>query len=706
MAKRTVGRRESRPRKPSLNAREALSPRYGIALLVLSLVAFGALVLSNILTTTATFDEPVHLFAGYSDVRWGDRRINPEHPPLLKKLAALPLLFMDVWPLSIEPPSSVDERSGGSTYRELRDSFGLALSGPGAPQTYMHHFLFGLRQDALDRWNAGDSFHLPPEESYTRRDFLNEPDRFLKAARIPIALIGVFLGLMIFLWSRELFGLAGAVLSAALYCFDPNFIGHSGVVTTDVGVSAFVFASAYFIWRAARRRTAGNVIGASILAGLAIISKYSALFMAPMLLGAAIWRIGSRSPWNARGEEAPAQSTSGRRALRVGAIVAAMVATAWLLIWAAYGFRYSAVPDVHAAANAEAAAISHSGYRPSGGIVPGGLPLESLLRQDAATAEFIAARSSAPYPDEVARWSAVARIDLFSRTLAELSYAHLLPEAFAYGVALTRFNSRARPGFLRGRHELLGFPSFFLWAFLFKTPLGALILLAIGIPLFLRSQGMEGFCFVLLPALVYFWIALTSGLNLGHRHILPVYPFLFVAAGALGPGWERLRGPRRPAAGVMALLLSCCGAFLVFVPPLRPVIVVAHHLSFMNELGGGPRGGYENLADSNFDWGQDLGTLARWLEAHHVREPINLCYFGTADPRYYGIRHRNLLGGYVFEADRELDALPGLLAMSASNLEGVIYAPQTRAKWAEFLTSRRAELVGRAGYSILIYRLH
>ena len=157
---------------------------------------------------------------------------------------------------------------------------------------------------------------------------------------------------------------------------------------------------------------------------------------------------------------------------------------------------------------------------------------------------------------------------------------------------------------------------------------------------------------------------------------------------------------------MLALFLASWGAFVVFAPPLKPPLVVEHHLSFMNELGGGPLRGYENLADSNFDWGQDLGTLARWLEANHVREPINLCYFGTADPRYYGIRHRNLLGGYVFEADRELDALPGLLAMSASNLEGVIYTAQTRARWAEFLTSRRAELVGRAGYSILIYRLH
>ena len=704
MAKRT-GRRESRPRRHPYNSEEPLAPRYGIGLALLFVAAFGALVLSNVLTTSATYDEPVHLFAGYSDVRWGDRRITPDHPPLLKKLAALPLLFMDVWPHAIEPPSAGDERIGGATYRELRDAFALALTGTGAPQIYYHHFLFGVRQDVLDRWKVADSFHLPPEESFAPRDFLNDPDRLLKAARLPIAMIGIGLGAMIFLWSRELFGLAGAVLSLALYCFDPNFIAHSGLVTTDVGVSAFIFGSAWFVWRSAQFRSAGNVIGASLFAGLAVTSKYSALFMAPMLLGAALWRIGSRSPWSSPAEPAE-ESTAGRRALQVGAITAAMGVTAWLVIWAAYGFRYSAVPDVRAAAAGEAAALSHTGYRPSGDVVPGRLPLESLARQDAATAEFIAARSSAPYPEDVARWSAAAKIDIYDRTLIAFSHGHFLPEAFAYGVALTRFNSRARPGFLRGQHELFGFPSFFLWVFLFKTPLGALTLMGIGIPLFLRSQRTEGFCFVLLPALVFFWIALTSGLNLGQRHILPIYPFLFVAAGALGPRWERLRGRQRTAAGAVALLLASCGAFLVFAPPLKPVVVVAHHLSFMNELGGGPLRGYENLADSNFDWGQDLKALARWLEEHGVRKPINLCYFGTGDPRYYGIRHRNLFAGYVFEADRGFDALPGLLALSASNLEGVIYVAQTRAQWAEFLTSRHAELVGRAGYSILIYRLH
>jgi hypothetical protein len=705
MAKRTSRRAPRRLSRLAIAPRP-LPPRFGLALALLCFAAFAALVLSDLLTTSATYDEPVHLFAGYSDMRWGDRRLIPDHPPLLKKLAALPLLFMDVWPHSLEPRSPEDERIGGATYRELRDAFSLSLAGPGAPQVPYHHFLFGVRQEALDRWNVADSFNLPPEQPFFRRDFLNDAERLLTAARLPMMLVGIGLGLMIFLWSRELFGMAGAVLSLALYCFDPGFIAHSGLVTTDVGVSTFMFGSAWMVWRAARRFTLGNVLGASLFAGLAVTSKYSALFLLPMLLGAALWRIGSQSPWEPGRPDAPETSSVRRRVQRVGLIVISIAITAWGVIWAVYGFRYSAAADVRAAAEGEAAAIAHTGFRPLGQIALGVLPLESLLRDDAATAEFIEARTSAPYPEDVARWAPGAKVDLLGRTLGALSRGHLVPEAFAYGVALTRFNSRARPGFLRGRHELLGFPSFFFWVLLFKTPIGSLILLSLGILLFLGTQTRRDFCFVLLPPLVFFLIAMMSGLNLGQRHILPVYPFLFVAAGASGPWWERLRGARRQAAAAAAIFLAACGAFIVFTPPAKPAVMVGHHLSFMNELGGGPLRGFENLADSNFDWGQDLGALSRWLEERHIHEPINLCYFGTADPRYYGIRHRNLLGGYVFEKDRGFEAVPGLLAMSASNLVGVIYTPQTRDRWVQFLVGTHAELVGRAGYSILIYRLH
>jgi hypothetical protein len=133
--------------------------------------------------------------------------------------------------------------------------------------------------------------------------------------------------------------------------------------------------------------------------------------------------------------------------------------------------------------------------------------------------------------------------------------------------------------------------------------------------------------------------------------------------------------------------------------------VVGRHISYFNELSGGPLRGHQQLVDSNLDWGQDLPALAQWLASHQVKEPVNLCYFGTADPRFHGIRFVNLFLGYVYAREVPLAGVnrPGLVAISGTNLRGVYYTEEGRAPWREFL--RDAELVGRAGYSIFIYRL-
>jgi hypothetical protein len=135
--------------------------------------------------------------------------------------------------------------------------------------------------------------------------------------------------------------------------------------------------------------------------------------------------------------------------------------------------------------------------------------------------------------------------------------------------------------------------------------------------------------------------------------------------------------------------------------------VQPNRLSYINELGGGSANGYRLLVDSNYDWGQDLVKLRRWLDERKVTEPINLCYFGTADPRFYGIRHHNLFLGYEYEPDDGFQAVrPGLLAISATNLAGSFWNEQAREEWRAFLERTGAQPVGRAGQSILIYRIN
>lgn len=669
------------------------------------LIVYALLVLANMQVNVATADEPIHMFAGYSDLRWGDRRVNPEHPPLVKKLAALPLLSMKLWPSSLRADSRDDERLGGPTFDEMRRAWDLIFIDPDVLFPLSHDFLFGFRREVYARHGVDDPLYLPPAAKYVRGDFLNDADAMLFRARMPMLLISILLGVLIFSWSRELFGGLGALLSLALFAFDPNFIGNGGLVTTDVPVAAFILGAIYFLWRAFERLTLLNVFMTIGFFSLALTSKYSAVLLIPIMLWLGVRRAFSSETWVAgRGEST--LETLPRRIVAILGFVVATVAVSWVAVWAVYGFRYSAAADLDRTAMAQDMAMARRNLQVH--IAPSGhYPLRLAFLRDAALQSLIEETGDYPSPDAINARMRAAELGLGAKWILRAGESHWLPEGFVYGIALARIGAQGRSAFLRGENSQVGFPSYFLWTFLLKTPLVTMALCLLAILSLLRGKAGRGAgWFLLFPAVVFFFFALSSRLNIGHRHLLPIYPFLFVAAGALA-GWSRGFEPRlRWWITAIVPAAIAVGALFVFAPPWRPSMVYAHHLEYFNELAGGPVNGYRSLVDSNVDWGQDLRLLKRWTEEQGVSEPINLCYFGTADPRYYGLRHRNLLGGYPGELDQGVDAIrPGLLAMSVTNLEGVTSPMAQRGRYSTLLAESRARLIGRVGYSILLYRL-
>jgi hypothetical protein len=219
-----------------------------------------------------------------------------------------------------------------------------------------------------------------------------------------------------------------------------------------------------------------------------------------------------------------------------------------------------------------------------------------------------------------------------------------------------------------------------------------------------RADRWADFAFVLIPPAIFFAVCVWTRLNIGHRHILPIYPFLFVLCGSLALEWQKWQPRVQQRTAVVALALIVISSVLVFAPPWRPAVVFPHYLAYFNELAGGPRNGYKNLVDSNLDWGQDLKGLKSWLERKGVAEPINLCYFGVTDARHYGFPHVNLPGTFdtapsvTFEEAR----VPGYVAISATHLQGLYFSEEGRAAWRKFLAN--ATLVDTIGYSIFIYR--
>ncbi|MCA9944708.1 MAG: glycosyltransferase family 39 protein [Anaerolineales bacterium] len=222
-----------------------------------------------------------------------------------------------------------------------------------------------------------------------------------------------------------------------------------------------------------------------------------------------------------------------------------------------------------------------------------------------------------------------------------------------------------RMAFLLGESSDQGFWQFFPVAFLVKTPL-VLLLGLVGLGWFgwKRPSFRPKLLFLFVPALLYFFASIISGINIGYRHLLPILPLLIVGVSGL-PTFFAKNGNGR----LMVMLGLVLG---VLLPTLR---IHPHYLNYFNLAAGGPANGAAILADSSNDWGQDLLRLQDWL-AENGAESVKLGWFGIADPAYYGMNYEPLPGFPRAEFLSLWDnppfnpaaPEPGLYAISASSL--------------------------------------
>jgi Dolichyl-phosphate-mannose-protein mannosyltransferase len=563
------------------------------ALLVAAAVALQAGLAAHAMRgSSATFDEGAHLPAGYTHLALGDHRLNPEQPPLVKLLAAAPLL-------AVRPVMKTDARSWVEA----------------------------------SQWEFGRRFLY----------HWNDADRLLFLGRLPIVALASCLLVAVFLEARRRFGAASAAASLGLAALSPDVLAHGALVTTDLAFALFFFLSVAAFARAVEAVTPRRFAAAGLSTGAAFATKFSAPILVPLLLLLGLQAILDGRPMES-GLRGPARPVTGAgaRLRRLALLLVAVLLMTLAVVWASYGFRAALSPD--------------PGVRAAGRT---GLeaPVESLPLRVAVAA----------------------------------GNAGLVPEDYARGLVFVMRHSEARRTFLLGELSDRGFPHYFLVTFLLKTPVPLLLLTALAMARIGRL-GRRDAAFLWLPVLVYAAFTLTRGLQIGHRHILPLYPFLFVAAGEAA---ARLWSWRRPAglALVAALGLWYAGGTLRNHP---------HHLAYFNEIAGGPANGWRVLVDSNLDWGQDLKRLAAWMRQKGVTR-VKLSYFGSADPSYYGIDAEALPGYTAPHAPRVTREIrPGdIVAVSATNLQGVYLEPEDRA----LMTRLRAlEPIGRAGWSIRVYR--
>jgi len=550
-----------------------------------------------------TMDEVAHLPAGYGYLTQKDMRLNPEHPPLIKDLGALPLLFIK----NIKFPSEIP----------------------------------AWKSDINGQWNFG---------RYFLYNTGNPADKMILWGRMPMILILILLGFFIFKWAKELFGNKAGLLALFLFSFSPTLLAHGRLVTTDVGAAAGVTVATYYFLKSLKSPVKKNIIIAGIVFGIAQLLKFSAVLLVPFfgIIGLVWWL---------------KKSGTFLQTIRTGFLVFLI---GFLLIWPVYQFHTWNYPKDRQVSDTE------------------------FYLKD--TPEFI------------------------KKPIIFASDKPILRPYALYLTGVSMVFQRVAGGnttYFLGEVSNIGWRSYFPIVYLIKEPLAfhilTLIALLYAACLVRRSLGGGGaiknrICvwlrlhfpeFSMLVFVGIYWaVSIQGNLNIGIRHLLPVFPFtILLVSGAVS---NLLKEP--------FLKLKCfLLAFLISWQAVSVISVFPHFLAYFNESVGGPESGYKYVVDSNLDWGQDLKGLKNWVEKNGI-DTIYLDYFGGGDPQYYlGTKFSPWWGS------RNPKELPkgSYLAVSASFLQGGqgkkipgLQAPEGYYLWLNEYTP-----VAKIGYSIFVYKI-
>lgn len=552
-----------------------------LILVVMAINLFSALTKKSL-----TNDETVHIPAGYYYLLGGDFHINPEHPPLIKMWAALPLLAFK--PRLQRPVATNVE-----------------------PQTLISSVRF---------WNINKN-------------------RFREIslwARVPVVLLTLLLGVSIFLYCRKLFGPRAAVFAVFLFSLEPTMLAHGIIVHTDLpsalALVLFMFAL-HVYWRTPTLRKA-VVLGAAT--ALALLTKYSLLIVLPVLLIALVYVI----------VRAPHFGNTRRQSVVNLCVV--IVVTIFLLN-AAYGFQNPPLSP------------NDLGWIDGNPVV-------------------------------------------FSTLLQRLVKLRLLviPSYYMFGFySVGIHNQGGHPTSLLGAYNSKGWWYYFPTVLALKTTIPFLLLsvASFGWALWeILAKRKTKLLVVILPIVVYMAISMTSNINIGVRHLAPVFPFMFIVTGVMLDRLTASATTRRVALVVIPLFFIWMTVITFRIYP--------DYLSYVNALSGGKQN-WQVMSDSNVEWGGDVAALADYLQAHGETSVDAALAAGWVTLELYGIHYVNLF------APAEVKQTPTkYVAIGASFLNGSTVPPgldrlerfRTDEERVNFFKAYRAEQpVAVFGNSIYLY---
>ena len=390
----------------------------------------------------------------------------------------------------------------------------------------------------------------------------NRYERNLTLARIGILPFFILACLAVWCWSRHIWGERAALFSLLVFTLLPTVLGHAGVATNDVAAAGSVALALYCLTLWLENPTWQATIQLGLGVGVAVASKFSALLFLPAC-AAAIVALRAILGHGMPGRQ-PFLKLAGKAAVSLMIV--------YSVLWAAYLFTVAPLQS------------------------PPHADVDRLLAGHPVVRHAVSVILEAPYPAGKA----------------------------AGGITALAGHNRAGQGaFFFGEWRRHGWWYFFPVMFVFKTPLPFLLLSCIAtvfIGCLFRHTLDWRIAAPLVFVAVLFLASMSSGINVGSRHVLAVYPLLAIAAGGvMAQLWEMARWRT-----LFRLIVAGACVWLMAVSALAHPDYIAYFNLFASDRPD------RIEVDSDLDWGQDLWRLSKWLRERGVTD-VAISYFGTAD---------------------------------------------------------------------------
>lgn len=608
-------------------------------------------------TETAVMDELAHIPAGYSYLKFGDDRLNPEHPPLTKDLSAIPLLF-------------------------------VKLNFPLDSQAW--------QTDINGQWNAGTKFLYESG---------NDANKIINLARIGPMLLTVLTGFIFYLFSRKRLGSWWALLPLFLFSLSPLVLAHGHYVTTDLAAAFGTIIALWSFVSYLKSPSKKTLIIAGFCFGLAQLCKFSLLILIPLFIVLALifYAIKLGQNWPDIALNRRKREIWSRLFKIVGGMIGVFI-IGYLLVYLVYLPQNINYPKEKQSADTEALLASFAG-----GPDPNWQTCKSwsgsISRQIRCLANIDIWMSQQPIFKPLAQY-ALGALMVTQRSSAG-NTGYFLGQVSAGGwrnYFPTVFVIKEQAPSLILILISLGF---------------AFVKLTKSILEKSRWSRLSGWIwqhfseFGALCLIIFYWLtSLRSPLNIGFRHLLPTLPLTYLLVAYEIKKWWR--GEYRKfflsrwseikyhfkKFGGLLLKTMIIGILLVWYL-IETISIAPNFIAYFNELVGGAKNGYKYVVDSNLDWGQDLKKLTTFVEQNKINK-IKIDYFGGASPKYYL--------GERFEPWSSSQGQPeanSWLAVSLTflqNSQGQPVAGFERKTEDSYSWLQNKKPLSRIGYSIFIYK--